>query len=56
MKIETLERIEMIINFTDIIALRTAIENVADAMLYNGFEESDVKEYIQVYLNDFLGE
>jgi len=56
MKAETLEKIEMTINFTDILALREAIENIADAMLYNGFEESDVKEYIQVYLNDFLGE
>ena len=56
MKIETLERAEMIISFTDVLALREAIENIADSMLNDGFEENDVREYIQVYLDDILGE
>ena len=56
MRAETLERAEMTINFTDAFALREAIENIADVMLNDGFEENDVREYIQVYLDDILGE
>jgi AmiR/NasT family two-component response regulator len=56
MKIETVERIEMLVNYSDVIKLKIAIENIADAMLNDGFEYSDVKEYIQTYLNEILGE
>ena len=55
MRAETLERAEMVINFTDAFALREAIENIADVMLNDGFEENDVREYIQIYLDDILG-
>jgi hypothetical protein len=56
MKIETVERIEMLVNYSDVIKLKIAIENIADAMLNDGFEYNDVKEYIQTYLNEILGE
>ena len=56
MRIETVERIEMLVNYSDVIKLKIAIENIADAMLNDGFEYSDVKEYIQTYLNEILGE
>ena len=56
MRIETVERIEMLVNYSDVIKLKIAIENIADAMLNDGFEYNDVKEYIQTYLNEILGE
>ena len=55
MKIEKFERIESILSFPSVSNLTEAIDNIADQMLADGFEYSDVKEYISVYMNEILG-
>jgi hypothetical protein len=46
MKEKTLDRIESILPTLDIIRLKEVINSIADNMLDDGFEYSDVKEYI----------
>ena len=53
MKAETLERIESVINFSDLLTLKDSLENISGHMLDDGFEKSDVKKYIRFYL-DFI--
>ena len=55
MNYEKLERIENMLTFESAVQLTTAINEIADQMLEVGFEYDDVKEYIQVYLNNILG-
>jgi hypothetical protein len=53
---ETLDRIESIIDFSDLLNLKEAIANIAGHMEEDGFEEMDVKEFIQFYLDEILGD
>lgn len=55
MEIEKFERIESILSFPSVSNLTEAIDNIADQMIADGFEYSDVKEYINVYMNEILG-
>ena len=54
MRQEVIDRIESIMNFSDIINLRTALENITDQLLNDGFEPEDIREYIQAYVNNVL--
>ena len=55
MKEKTLDRIESILPTLDIIRLKEVINSIADNMLDEGFEYSDVKEYIKTHLTEILG-
>jgi hypothetical protein len=50
-----LDRIESILPTLDIIRLKEVINSIADNMLDDGFEYSDVKEYIKTHLTEILG-
>jgi hypothetical protein len=50
-----LDRIESILPTLDIIRLKEVINSIADNMLDDGFEYSDVKEYIKIHLTEILG-
>jgi hypothetical protein len=54
-KEKTLDRIESILTTLDIIKLKEVINSIADNMLDDGFEYSDVKEYIKTHLTEILG-
>ena len=55
MKFETRERIYNLLDLTYYEALKEAINEIADQMLADGFEYSDVKEFITDQLNEILG-
>jgi hypothetical protein len=55
MEEKTLDRIESILPALDIIRLKEVINSIADNMLNDGFEYSDVKEYIKTHLTEILG-
>jgi vacuolar-type H+-ATPase subunit E/Vma4 len=55
MRYEVRERIEGLLDLTYYEALREAIDEVANQMLEDGFEYSDVKEFIKVQLDEILG-
>ena len=55
MKFETRERIESLLDLTFYEALREAINEVTDQLLEDGFEYSDVKEFIIEKLDEILG-
>jgi hypothetical protein len=55
MEEKTLDRIESILPTLDIIRLKEVINSIADNMLDDGFEYSDVKEYIKTHLTEILG-
>lgn len=56
MNFETLMRVESIVTKLNILELREAIQSITDQMLEDGFEYSDVKEFIKVQLDEILGE
>jgi len=49
------ERIENMLNFVSFVKLKEAINGIADQMLEDGFEYSDVKEFLLVEVNEILG-
>jgi len=55
MNYEKRERIENMLTFESAVKLTEAIDGIADQMLEDGFEYSDVKEYINEYLIEILG-
>lgn len=55
MNFEKRERIENILTFESAVKLTEAINEIADQMLEDGFEYSDVKEYINEYIEGALG-
>jgi len=55
MEFEKRERIENLLTFESAVQLTTAINEIADQMLNEGFEYSDVKEYINEYVEGILG-
>jgi hypothetical protein len=56
MNFEKRERIESLLSFNKIPKLTVIINDIADQMLEDGFEYSDVKEFINEYLDEILGE
>jgi BioD-like phosphotransacetylase family protein len=56
MNFETRERIESLLSFNKTPKLTVIINEIADQMLEDGFEYSDVKEYITDRLDEILGE
>jgi hypothetical protein len=56
MNFETLMRAESVVTKLNILELREAIQSITDQMLEDGFEYSDVKEFLQVEINEILGE
>ena len=56
MRREVIERIEGLVEPSDITKLKTAIYNIANVMVDDGFEYDDIKEYIQIHLDEnFIG-
>ena len=55
MNFEKRERIENLLTFESAVNLTTAINEIADQMLNEGFEYEDVKEYIKENLDEILG-
>ena len=56
MNFEKRERIESVLSFYSVKKLTESIDEIADAMLADGFEYSDVKEYIKENIEEILGE
>jgi hypothetical protein len=56
MDFEKRERIENMLSFVSFVNLKEAINDITDQMLEDGFEYSDVKEYITDQLDEILGE
>ena len=55
MNFEKRERIESILSFYSVKKLTESIDEITEAMLNDGFEYSDVKEYIKENLEEILG-
>ena len=55
MNFERRERIESVLSFYSVKKLTESIDEIADAMLKDGFEYSDVKEYIKENIEEILG-
>ena len=55
MNFEKRERIKSVLSFYSVKKLTESIDEIADAMLKDGFEYSDVKEYIKENLEEILG-
>jgi ABC-type enterochelin transport system ATPase subunit len=55
MDFEKRERIESLLSFNKTPKLTVIINDIADQMLEDGFEYSDVKEFINEYLDEILG-
>jgi uncharacterized protein YdaT len=55
MKFETRERIESLLDFNSITNLKENINDIANALLDDGFTYKDVKEFITDQLNEILG-
>ena len=52
---DKLMRAESIVSKQNILDLQESIQSIADQMLEDGFEYSDVKEFIKVQLEEILG-
>lgn len=55
MDFEKRERIENMLSFVSFANLAEAINDIANQMIEDGFEYSDVKEYITGQLDEILG-
>jgi hypothetical protein len=56
MEYDKLMRIESIVKKQSIFDLQEAIQSIVDDMEEDGFELKDAKDYIQVLLNEILGD
>jgi len=50
------DRIEGLVNLNDLIKFQESANDIADRLLLEGFEYSDVKEYLIRELNEMLGD
>jgi hypothetical protein len=50
------ERIEGLINLNDLFKFQESVNDIADRLLLEGFEYSDVKEYLIRELDSILGD
>jgi hypothetical protein len=55
MNFEKRERIESILSFYSVKKLTESIDEITEVMLADGFEYSDVKEYIKENIEEILG-
>ena len=53
---ETLERLEGLINLKELQRFKESIQSIADDLEEEMFELSDVKAYLQLVLNELLGD
>jgi hypothetical protein len=56
MEYDKLMRVESIVKKQSIFDLQEAIQSIVDDMEEDGFELKDAKDYIQVLLNEILGD
>jgi hypothetical protein len=56
MKFESLMRAEGVVNKIHLLELQEVIESITQDMTEDGFEYSDVKEFIKVQLDEILGD
>ena len=56
MEYDKLERAESIVKKQSVYELQEAIQSIVDDMEEDGFELQDAKDYIQVLLNEILGD
>jgi hypothetical protein len=56
MEYDKLMRVELIVKKQSIFDLQEAIQSIVDDMEEDGFELKDAKDYIQVLLNEILGD
>ena len=56
MEYDKLMRVESIVKKQSIFDLQEAIQSIVDDMEEDGFELKDTKDYIQVLLNEILGD
>jgi hypothetical protein len=52
---ETIERIDGLINQRDLELFKNALENITNDLEMEGFELNDIKAYLQMELNEYLG-
>ncbi len=50
------DRIEGLVNLNDLIKFQESVNDIADRLLLEGFEYSDVKEYLIRELDSILGD
>ena len=55
MEFESLMRAEAVISKVNLLELQEVIERITEDMTEDGFEYSDVKEFIKVQLDEILG-
>jgi len=53
---DTLERIDGLINLKDLERFKESIQSIVDTLEDDGFELSDVKAYLQRELDELLGD
>jgi len=56
MEYDKLMRVESIVKKQSIFDLQESIQSIVDDMEEDGFELKDTKDYIQVLLNEILGD
>jgi hypothetical protein len=56
MNLETIERIEGLINLKELMRFKESIQSITDGLEEEGFELQDVKKYLQMELNELLGD
>ena len=56
MEYDKLKRAESVVKKQSVYELQEAIENIVGDMEEDGFELQDAKDYIQVLLNEILGD
>jgi hypothetical protein len=54
--IEVIERIDQLINLKELERFKESIQNITDDLEEEMFELSDVKAYLQLVLNEILGD
>ena len=56
MEYDELKRIRMHLKRIDVVELKDAIQSIVDDMEDGGFKLQDAKDYIQVLVNEVLGD
>ena len=54
--VKNLDRIEQVINHLDLLKFRESIQDIADALEEDGFELSDIQQFLHRELYEILGD
>ena len=54
--VENLDRIEQVINHLDLLKFRESIQDITDALEEDGFELSDIQQFLHRELYKILGD